>query len=104
MNIRLAKAISTYYKLEHSLTSLDCVKMQDELEALTHFLEMGEIAIEEEREYQKKLELQDNSWFKRRLNQCFEYQKKLELQDKQNNQLRIVKPKERATDIEDEQD
>lgn len=82
MNIRLAKAISTYYKLEHSLTSLDCVKMQDELEALTHFLEMGEIAIEEEREYQKKLELQD----------------------KQNNQLRIVKPKERATDIEDEQD
>jgi len=81
MNIRLAKAISTYYKLEHSLTSLDCVKMQDELEALTHFLEMGEIAIEEEREYQKKLELQD----------------------KQNNQLRIVKPKERATDIEDEQ-
>jgi len=80
MNIRLAKAISTYYKLEHSLTSLDCVKMSEELEALTHFLEMGEIALEEEREYQRRLELQD----------------------KKNNQLRIVKPKEKATEIEDD--
>ena len=44
--------------------------MSEELEALTHFLEMGEIALEEE-----------------------ENTKGVGLQDKQNNQLRIVKPK-----------
>ena len=81
MNIRLAKSISTYYKLEHSLTSLDCVKMAEELEALIHFLQMGEIAIEEEKEYQRRLELQD----------------------KQKTQLHIVKPKDKATEeIEDD--
>ena len=47
MNIRLAKAISTYYKLEHSITSMDCVKMMEEIETLLHFLEMGEMALEE---------------------------------------------------------
>ena len=78
MNIRLAKAISTYSKLEHSLTSADCLKVMNELEDLIHFLEMGEMAIEEEREYQKRLELQDRT----------------------QNQLRIVRPKDRS--IQDE--
>ena len=61
MNIRLAKAISTYSKLEHSLTSADCLKVMNELEELTQFLEMAEMAIEEERDYQKRLELQDKA-------------------------------------------
>lgn len=80
MNIRLAKAISTYYKLEHSITSMDCVKIMEEIETLTHFLEMGEMALEEEREYQKKLEAQD----------------------KENSKgLRLIKPKDKNTNLED---
>lgn len=73
MNIRLAKAISTYSKLEHSLTSADCLKVMNELEELTQFLEMAEIAIEEDKEYQKRLALQE----------------------KEKSQLHIVKPKEK---------
>jgi len=80
MNIRLAKAISTYLKLEHSLTSADCLKVMNEIEELTHFLEMGEMALEEEREYQRKLEAQD----------------------KENSKgLRLIKPKDRSTNLED---
>ena len=52
----------------------------EEIETLTHFLEMGEMALEEEREYQRKLEAQD----------------------KENSKgLRLIKPKDISTNLED---
>ena len=79
MNIRLAKAISTYYKLEHSITSMDCVKMMEEIETLTHFLEM--------RNGTRRGENIRGS--------C-------EAQDKENSKgLRLIKPKDINTNLED---
>lgn len=75
MNIRLAKAISTYSKLEHKLTASDCIKVMHELEELTQFLEMAELAKEEAEEYQRRLVEQEIN----------------------ERNLRIVSPKDRVT-------